>query len=163
MGSSSPRCALVLMAPRTSRFSSCLAYGCVGYDPPPWNVFDRDREPSSIMPEHVPGSCCSRWSPRVTAGQSSFVTLDCALTPFRDTAPGERSFEPVETSDCVFRVEACLDRHDAAKASSSQQYLDPRSTIRQGTQLVSPIPLEPIMVIVKFLYSAHVGSSRRFF
>lgn len=82
-----------------------------------------------------PFVCCCAC--HVLPGRSSFVTLDCALTPFRDVAPGQRSWEPVVLSDCVFRVEACLDRHDATKANISQQHIDPGSTYHKGLQPVS--------------------------
>lgn len=63
--------------------------------------------------------------------------MDCSLTSFRDAPPAERSWEPVVVSDCVFRVEACVDRHDASRASLAQHHFEPGSTIRTGMQPVS--------------------------
>lgn len=63
--------------------------------------------------------------------------MDCALTSFRDAPPGKRSWEPVEVSDCVFRVEACVDRHDAARASLSHRRFDAGSTGHMGMKPVS--------------------------
>lgn len=63
--------------------------------------------------------------------------MDCSLTSFRDAPPAERSWEPVVVSDCVFRVEACVDRHDASRASLAQRHFEPGSTIRTGMQPVS--------------------------
>lgn len=40
-------------------------------------------------------------------------------------------------SDCIFRVEACVDRNDASRASVSHRHLEPRSTVHTGRQPVS--------------------------
>ncbi|CAM9163596.1 unnamed protein product, partial [Ectocarpus sp. 6 AP-2014] len=72
-------------------------------------------------------------------GRSSFATLDCSLTSFRDAPPAERSWEPVVVSDCVFRVAACVDRHDATRASQSQRNLEPGNTVHRGMQPGTPV------------------------
>lgn len=64
------------------------------------------------------------------------MTLDCALSHFRDVTAGEKSFEPVVISDCVFRVEACMDRHDASRMSATHRQLDLGSTAHSGMQPV---------------------------
>ncbi|CAM9829642.1 unnamed protein product, partial [Ectocarpus sp. 12 AP-2014] len=72
-------------------------------------------------------------------GRSSFATLDCSLTSFRDAPPAERSWEPVVVSDCVFRVAACVDRHDATRASQSQRSIEPGNTVNRGMQPGTPV------------------------
>lgn len=84
------------------------------------------------------------------AGGSGFVTMDCSLTPFRDALPpAERSWEPVVVSDCVFRVKACVDRHDAARASSlSQRHPEPGSTIHAGMRPGTPVKYSKVVQLV---------------
>lgn len=95
----------------------------------------RGQSDGTLPPPH-PSSPKPHLSVCTRSGRSSFVTLDCTLTPFRDAPPGERSWEPVVVSDCVFRVEACLDRHDAARASLSHRHLEVGNAGHMGMQQV---------------------------
>ncbi|CAM9820767.1 unnamed protein product [Pylaiella littoralis] len=72
-------------------------------------------------------------------GRSSFATMDCSLTSFRDAPQAETSWEPVVVSDCIFRVEACVDRHDANRHSLYQRHLEPGSSIHTGMQPGTPV------------------------
>ncbi|CAM9625472.1 unnamed protein product, partial [Choristocarpus tenellus] len=61
----------------------------------------------------------------------SRCNLDCALSPAR-TGGDDDVLEPLVVSDCVFRVEACLDRHESARANLAHRQLEADATNNLG-------------------------------
>ena len=53
-------------------------------------------------------------------------------------------------SDCVFRVQACVDRHDAARAGglSQRRHPEPGSTIHAGMRPGTPVKYSKVVQLV---------------